>query len=81
MRRTLYKAERIDGDLVTADDPRHSKHEEAEQEAKQRDAARRSAEKVRGLLEEAKEHGHYVNGWYAYIDKADVERLVAAVLG
>jgi hypothetical protein len=36
----------------------------------------RAAARIAERLAEAKEHGHYRNGWYAYIDRADVETLV-----
>jgi hypothetical protein len=44
-----------------------------------RAAAVRAADRLHALLEEAKRDGHYVNGWYAYMDKRDVERLIEAV--
>jgi hypothetical protein len=42
-------------------------------------AAIAAADRLHALLEEAKENGHYVNGWYAYMDKRDVERVIAAI--
>lgn len=39
-----------------------------------------AAQRIKGLLEEAKEHGHYTNGWYAYLARWDVEACVDAVL-
>jgi hypothetical protein len=82
VRRTLFKAERIDGVLVTADDPRHSRHEQARREAVERAGeideiakAQAAAMRVRRELEAAKEGG-YLNAWYSYINRSDIEKLL-----
>jgi hypothetical protein len=36
----------------------------------------RAAARIAERLAEAKKDNHYVNGWYAHIDRRDVETLV-----
>jgi len=40
-----------------------------------------AAERLREQFAAAKKGNHYNNGWYVYMDKVDIETLVAYVLG
>ena len=45
------------------------------------DAAKRAALRLRQEFKKARAGGYYDNGWYSYMDKADIEALVLGVLG
>lgn len=43
--------------------------------------AERAAHKVRALLVKAKEERHYVHGWYADLDRVDIELMIEELIG
>lgn len=75
MRRTLHKVEFIDGKVVFANDPRHSKYEEVMAELRAEQSAEAAAVRVRRALADAKEGGYLTNAWYSYMDRRDIERM------